>query len=722
MADDILEPSTRGATVSGVTSRVWLCDLTYTQQTISSDVMPAAVGGIATYAQKKLGDRIEVRLFKFPEKLARALADSPPPHVIGFSNYIWNRDLSSEFARVIKAKLPRTVTVMGGPNYPTSAAEQEEFLRAHPMFDFYVVKEGEAAFARLVDELIATGFDVAAIPDDLPSVHRILPEGRFHAATTEDRITDLAEIPSPYLTGLLDEYFDGTMLPIIQTNRGCPFRCTFCVEGQGYYSRVAKTRSRKIDEEIVYIAERMARLRAAGRARSDLHIADSNFGMYREDLDTCRTIAEMQRRHGYPAYISVATGKNHKERVLEAAKLINGALRLSGSVQSLDPEVLHNIDRANIDENQIMDLALAASEVGANSYSEIILALPGDTVAAHLRTIEAIVEADFNTVALYQLMLLPGTELASRESVRKWRMQTRYRVLPRCFGYYDVLGEAINAAEIEEICIANSSLTFEDYLACRRMHLVINVFLNDGVFKEALRLVKMLGLSKYQWLRRIWAFEGDPAFDRFVRGFIDETVSELWESRDELRRFARDRTVLKRYIDGELGANLIFKYKTLAYIEHVDDLARVASATLAAYLVEAGAEREAVELGLELIEFARLRMSNIFIDQGIELRGSFCFDVVEFAAAVKPESVADYRLAAPTTLVFGLSGEQRKILEEFAAIYGRGVMGLSRTLSKVYVRRLFRTPEAIEAAGIELLTRQEAIIGQNRLTGLNEFG
>ena len=104
MADDILEPSPRDAAVSGVTCRVWLCDLTYTQQTISSDVMPAAVGCIATYAQKKLGDRIEVRLFKFPEKLARALADSPPPHVIGFSNYIWNRDLSSEFARVIKAK------------------------------------------------------------------------------------------------------------------------------------------------------------------------------------------------------------------------------------------------------------------------------------------------------------------------------------------------------------------------------------------------------------------------------------------------------------------------------------------------------------------------------------------------------------------------------------------------------------------------------------------
>lgn len=702
-------------------ARIWLCDLTYTQQTISSDVMPAAVGCIATYTKKKLGDKVDIRVFKFPEKLAQALAESPPPDVIGFSNYVWNCSLSGEFARVIKSKMPRTVTVMGGPNYPTSPEEQAAFLRDRTMFDFYIVKEGEAAFARLVEELIATGFDPAAVPLELPSIHRILPDGSFHASKTVDRITDLAEIPSPYLGGLLDEYFDGTMLPIIQTNRGCPFKCTFCVEGQSYYSRVAKTRSTKIDEEIVYISQRMAALRDAGHARSDLHIADSNFGMYREDLDTCRTIADMQKRFGYPTYISVATGKNHKERVLEAARLINGALRLSGSVQSLDPEVLRNIDRANIDEKEILDLALAASEVGANSYSEIILALPGDTVAAHLRTIESIVEADFNTVALYQLMLLPGTELASRASVEQWKMKTKYRVLPRCFGYFDVLGEQINVAEIEEICIANSSLTFEDYLSCRRMHLVINVFLNDGVFKEVLRLLKMLGLSKYQWLRRIWGYTGDAPFDSFVSAFLDETVSELWDRREDLADFVQDRDVLKRYIDGELGANLIFKYKTLAYIRHVDDLARVASATLREYLTSSGADGQAIDFGLELIEFARLRMSNIFIDQDIELQGKFSYNVSDFAADMNPEGIDEYRRDTPAAFVFELSEEQRKILGEFAAIYGTGIMGLSRTLSKVYVRRLFRNPTAVETPAIELLSRQDAIVGQARLTGLNEF-
>ena len=65
--------------------------------------------------------------------------------------------------------------------------------------------------------------------------------------------------------------------------------------------------------------------------------------MYKQDLDTCRTLSLTQERYGWPEYINVATGKNKKERVLEASTILGGALRLSGSVQSLDKEVLGNI-------------------------------------------------------------------------------------------------------------------------------------------------------------------------------------------------------------------------------------------------------------------------------------------------------------------------------------------------------------------------------------------
>jgi radical SAM superfamily enzyme YgiQ (UPF0313 family) len=678
------------------TIKIWLADLTYTQHGISSDVMPAAVGCIASYAQKHLNGEADIRIFKFPEKLIAALENEPLPHVLGFSNYAWNRDLGSEFARAVKAHHPEIITVMGGPNYPTDLKEQEEFVRRHSMIDFFIVREGERPFAKLVEALRDCAFKPEDVPLNLASIHRILPDGSFYASEVGERIMNLSEIPSPYLNGLMDEYFDGVMMPIVQTNRGCPFLCTFCVEGEKYYTRVSKTQNRKIHEELVYIAEHMASLRETGKARSDLRIADSNFGMYKEDLEICHTIAEMQEKHGYPEYVSVATGKNRKEMVLEAAKIINGALHLSGSVQSLDKSVLANIKRDNISEQAIMDMALASSEIGANNYSEIILGLPGDTREGHLKSIQKMVEMDFNTICLYQLMLLPGTDLATRKSVNQWKIKSQFRVLPRCFGHFDIFGKEINAAEIEEICTENNSLTFEDYLDCRRMHLIVNLFHNDGVFKEVLRLLGSLGLSKFVWLEKINHFRNNKRFNNLVKEFLNETTNELWEQEESLRQFIRERKNIKKYIDGSLGANLIFKYKSLSMIKYSSELAEVAKATLSDYLSEVGAKSDTEKIGIELIEYARLRMTDIFENLEKVHEGTFNFDVAQYSQDVKPNTVEAYKLPKPINYIFSLSPDQQKTTLDFLAVYGKSIMGLTRIVAKVYVGKMFRSAKIVE--------------------------
>lgn len=699
---------------------VWLCDLTYTQQTVASDIMPAAVGCIATYTEQELGDAVDIRIFKFPTALAEALETDLPPRVIGFSNYAWNRDLCTQFAAVIKRKLPNIITVFGGPNYPTIKEEQEEFLRAHPMIDLYIVKEGEAAFSKLIKGLIESNFNLSQLPDDLPSMHRIKADGTFHAAETEDRILEMSQIPSPYLTGKMDEFFDGIMLPIIQTNRGCPFKCTFCVEGQPYYSRVTKATMERTKDELLYISERMAKLRAESKGRSDMHIADSNFGMYKEDLVTCEGIAEMQQKFGYPEYINVATGKNHKKRVLEAARMINGALRLSGSVQSLDENVLENIQRANINEKEIMDLALEASEIGANVYSEIILGLPGDSLKAHFDTIRTVIDGDFNTVCLYQLMLLPGTDLASRESLDKWHMKTRFRALPRCYGYFDCLGEEINAAEIEEICVQNDSLSFTDYLHCRRFHLMINVFYNDGIFKDVLKLVSLCGLSKYDWIECLYNYDKNERFNNLVQEFLDETQSELWEERDEVVNFVRQRDNIKRYIDGEFGANLIFKYRSISLASYADDLAEITTAATRQFLEDNG-KADAVELANELIEFSHLRMRDIFANTGENYSAVFNYAVDTFSDDATPTAVENYRFETPTEYDFSHSDEQQNTIADFLSVYGNTVAGMSRILAKVYVRRLFRNSTR---RGVDLQVQNrdvDSIMHESASTGLNQF-
>ncbi len=701
--------------------RVFLCDLTYTQQTISSDVMPAAVGCIATYAERELGDRISIEIFKFPESLIEALEARELPQAIGFSNYCWNEDLSTQFARVIKSRCPNVITVFGGPNYPTTAAEQERFLRKYPQIDFYVAKEGEIAFTQLIAALIAHDFQPTKVPFNLPSVHRIA-DGRFVASPSSARIRDMTEVPSPYLTGKLDKFFDGTMLPIIQTNRGCPFQCTFCVEGVDYYNKVAKTKNlEKVDAELEYIASRMARLRDDKGGRSDLHIADSNFGMYKEDLEICHSIAAKQKKYSYPEYINVATGKNHKERVLEAASVINGALRLSGSVQSLDDVVLKNIKRANIDARQIIDLALSASKIGANSYSEIILGLPGDTFDGHMRTTKIIVEAGFNIVCLYQLMLLPGTDLASDESVERWQMATRYRAIPRCYGHYDLFGQEMNACEIERICVSNDTLSFEQYLQCRKMHLIINLFYNDGVLKEVLRFIKFMRLSIYDWLALMYEDDENERFIGLVAQFIRETETELWTDGEAFRAFTRKRDNIKKFITGELGSNLIFKYRALALVDYADDIADVAVRALDMLLQRARASDTARDLGRELVTFGHARFAGLFDYTRVDPEHVFCYNVLEFLDAPDGDDPLRFRLRNPVVYRFVHTEAQERMVRNYMKIYGTSLAGLSRILSKVYVRKLFR--EIVDVTGSSMLcaNQRDLRFGQAALTGLNEF-
>ena len=76
--------------------------------------------------------------------------------------------------------------------------------------------------------------------------------------------------------------------------------------------------------------------------------------------------------------------------------------------------------------------------------------------------------AGFMHINTFQLMMLPGTEIDSPSTRNKFEMKTRFRILPRCFGYYDVLGKQTIAAEIEEVCISTNTLSFEDYVKCRK--------------------------------------------------------------------------------------------------------------------------------------------------------------------------------------------------------------------------------------------------------------
>ena len=119
--------------------RIFLADLGHNQLTISSDVYPLGVANLASYVTAHFSSaaKPEVSVFREPEELKAAL-DRGSPDILGLSGYAWNHQLSLCLARYAKARDGGVLTLMGGPNYPLTVAEQEAFLRGLPEIDIAV--------------------------------------------------------------------------------------------------------------------------------------------------------------------------------------------------------------------------------------------------------------------------------------------------------------------------------------------------------------------------------------------------------------------------------------------------------------------------------------------------------------------------------------------------------------------------------------------------------
>jgi len=672
------------------TISVWLADLTYTQQTIATDTIPFAIGSIATYLEKKVPAVKPVKLFKYPEMLIKSINSKHLPDIIGFSNYIWNCNLSYEFAKAIHSISPSTIIVFGGPNYPTETNEQISFLQERPVIDFYIVKEGEAAFTDLVQNLIGNKMNCELIHGKLNSVHSIDSNNNYYLPPEADRIKDLSDIPSPYVAGKLDPFFDGKLMPVLQFIRGCPFSCTYCAEGVPYYNEITKKSAKYITDELECVTKKMQE-RSKKEGRNDLFIADSNFGLFKEDITTAREIGRLQKSYGWPDYINVATAKNKKDQVLRIAELVNGAIRISGSVQSLDPVVLENIKRTNISTEELINLALEAQNIGANSYCEIILALPGDSKETHLTTIRNVINAGFNNIFLFQLMILHGSALATIESMQKYGMQFKYRVIPRCYGNYELNGTNIISAEIEKICVASNTLSFEDYLFCRKLHLIITIFYNDGVFSSVLKFLKINEISIFDWMEKLLNTPLTGNMKSLFDDFLQDTRDELWGSKEELLDFILINNNVEKFINGELGRNLLFIYKTLAITQYPTELSHLALTTLKDLLKENNVNTDDRILFIEeCVEYQKNKIMYIFENIDITSKGIFNYDIDSFERSLIIDSFQNYRFNGPKEIEFYLNEEQKNMITKYIHLYGKTPVGVGRIFSKLYVKKIFR--------------------------------
>jgi radical SAM superfamily enzyme YgiQ (UPF0313 family) len=322
--------------------------------------------------------------------------------IVAFSTYVWNHRYNYEIARQIKSINPAVLIIMGGPE---PAITDPNFFRDNPFIDLVICYEGEITFKRLLKTFESR---------DWHSVPGLLINQDGEAVKTKDaeRIESLEEVPSPYLSGIFDkmieEHPEVTWQGTLETNRGCPYACTFCDWGSLTYNKVKKFEVQRVFDELEWMAKRNF---------DWISITDANFGMYPErDGMIADKIIEMQEKYGSPRTFSVAWAKNQKKEVIDIVKKLLDARGfnqgLTLSVQSLDHDVLENIRRKNMEMNKLNEVFELCDQRNIPAYTELILGLPGETLETWKKNFYALYELNQHTgITVFQAQLLENAEM-----------------------------------------------------------------------------------------------------------------------------------------------------------------------------------------------------------------------------------------------------------------------------------------------------------------------
>ena len=236
--------------------KIYLSDLANTYYGVSPGTIPLASGYLAAYLNKRFPNEVDVTIFRTLPPLLQAV-ESTPPDIVGFGIYAWNPRLTMLASQIVKQLAPHALTVSGGPAVELDPLMNSEYLVRNPNMDFLVWHEGEAAFANIVEKSLEQG-DVGKIKQKAISGSCFLEDGELIAGKRLPLITPLEdEVPSPYLSGIFDDLLlDPELMPMIQTTRGCPYSCTFCVSGQPDYNLLRSFAVDRVKEEILYLSKR----------------------------------------------------------------------------------------------------------------------------------------------------------------------------------------------------------------------------------------------------------------------------------------------------------------------------------------------------------------------------------------------------------------------------------------------------------------------------------
>lgn len=411
------------------------------------------------------------KTFVFRDDVDEYVKQCKNSNILLCSCYVWNWESTKYLAKEVKKINPECLTIFGGPQIPNQI---DNFFKEHYYIDICVHGEGELIIKNIFNRFLEINSNITSITfEDIKGI------STFHYNNSrEERISDLSILTSPYLTNevwnLVDKNNNVKWIASWETNRGCPYQCSFCDWGSSIYSKIREYPIERLENEIKWFADNQIIY---------IDCCDANFGILPRDIKITEKLKQVSLSKKYPKTFRQSWAKMSSEKIIPIAKNLMDAKLLTAvglSVESLDEKTLNIIKRKNIKFDKFSNLTSEFKKNNIPTYTEIIRGLPGETLESFKNNLEIISsETKIDSMYIYNCSLLPNSPMNDLEYLRKYKIKTIRSPIYLAHSYFKNRG----MNEYENIVVSTFSFNLKDIKKMFIYSWIMLTFQNLGILE-----------------------------------------------------------------------------------------------------------------------------------------------------------------------------------------------------------------------------------------------
>ena len=372
-----------------------------------------AIRYLSEYAKDKVKSEIHLAEYTINNREEQILDElfRKKPDVLCFSAYIWNIEMIKSLASDFKKISPKTKIILGGPEI---SFEGEEFLKANPQIDFLILGEGEESFKELILAL-ENGSSLDELRKIKGLCFRSEETGRIIKTQPREPFP-MEKLPFPYPD--IDS-LEGKIL-YFETQRGCPFRCSYCLSSVS--RRVRLMPMDMVKERLkIFLDHKVKQVKLVDRTFN----ADKNHA-----LEIWKFLKEND--NGITNFHFEITANILTDEAIEFLSTVRPELfQLEIGVQSTNEQTLKAISRSP-QTKKLLEICKKLDEPkNIHRHLDLIAGLPLEDFASFRKSFNEVFGAKPQQLQLGFLKVLKGSKM--------YNDANEYGILYKCKPPYEVL-------------------------------------------------------------------------------------------------------------------------------------------------------------------------------------------------------------------------------------------------------------------------------------------